>query len=455
MLPDHRLLMVVLAALVLQAPTVVADPVSFSDNFSADTLRMSIDERANDDVVRSYDVQNDRIVMTASATGDEQGFARVHAWGRSDTLTARIRLSSATMLTGNENANAKLRIKGVFYNEFQDRGTADQEGDVEAEVAIRLGSDGGLSAGFCIDRSADDPVTVIDGGNCANFAGVVPSLDSEYTVSIAVDRGAGTMDFSWDEITRRIELGQPVYLPARENREIKLSHDAVGGAGSVTESVHMIGTDDYQQDFLLEAPAVGPYRHNSNLNGTERTLQVVDSQARFDVASTDSQGRVNLTVEGESDSIEAIIELSNSVIADEAASSEDSYAQSRLGGTFYNDTAEGGFNGVEGNVFSGITLRANADGSRRLDYCAFRSNTDDFSDSIELIAGGDGNCSDFGFIPELDIPYPVSIKLDRAARTLAYTVNSIARVYTIGTDTFLPESQFISLRARSAGGLRP
>jgi len=73
-----------------------------------------------------------------------------------------------------------------------------------------------------------------------------------------------------------------------------------------------------------------------------------------------------------------IIELSSESVL---AEGDGSFARMRLGGTFYNDTAEGGFNENEGDVFAAIILEAMPGDVRVLKYCLFRSNTTDFSDA--------------------------------------------------------------------------
>ena len=126
----------------------------------------------------------------------------------------------------------------------------------------------------------------------------------------------------------------------------------------------------------------------------------------------------------------------------------------RLGGTFYNDTAEGGFNQNEGNVFASINLQQNPGDVRSLEYCLFRSNTADFSDATELVMQDGTECGNFGIAPELDRPYSVGINIDLEVGTVTFTVDGVERVHTITTAAFAPDAtqQFISAQARASAG---
>jgi len=169
----------------------------FFDDYSADSLRLTVDRRTDERVTRSYAIENDRVVVTAAATSEEeQGEAELDAWGRSDSITARVSLSSDSELPTNDEAQSSVRIAGTFYNDVQDGGFDDRVGDVFVQLRLRLRGDGRRDASFCIDRGTtegSEPVNIVDGDSCGSFDGFVPALDTEYTLSTTLDRDVGTL----------------------------------------------------------------------------------------------------------------------------------------------------------------------------------------------------------------------------------------------------------------------
>jgi len=121
-MPDSRAALSVIA-LTLATTVSHAQPLEFADDFSAESLRFTVDRRTEDRSVRSYEVREDRVVMTAAATSnDDQGQAELDAWGRSDSITARVSLDSVDLPIDSD-ADAKARIAGTFYNEMADGGS--------------------------------------------------------------------------------------------------------------------------------------------------------------------------------------------------------------------------------------------------------------------------------------------------------------------------------------------
>ena len=453
-MPDGR---AALSAIALTLATTVshAQPLEFADDFSTESLRFTVDRRTDDRSVRSYEVLEDRVVMTAAATSnDDQGQADLDAWGRSDSITARISLDSVD-LPVDRDADAKARIAGTFYNEMADGGNI---GDVYIQLRLRARGDGSREASICVDRELEDGsegVLLFENGsaNCESFPDFVPEFGTPYTLSVSVDREAGMLTWSVDDMERSVALGQPVFMPARDRRSVQVTQE--GTPGEAVASVYSIATDNYAQDFALEAPAIGPYRPFFDLENPGRTLAVVDGRARLEVTSgVDGDERLALPVIGDSDRIEATLELSSeSTIAGTSADGEEASVDVSLGGTFYNDTAEGGFNENEGNVFSEVFIGLD-EGDPTLRYCMFRSNTADFSDTNALVAVGDDDCAEIGVAAAFDTPYPVAIELDRDAGLMRFTVSETERTHTIATPIYSPESdrRFIRARARAQRG---
>jgi hypothetical protein len=433
------------------------DPVpvaeGFFDDFSVDSLRLTVDRRKDESVSRDYQVENDRIVIRASSTNGERAQAYIDPWGRSDSITARIALSSESELPDDAEARAVARITGTFYNDTQDNGYDGVIGDVGANIQLSLHGDGQREAFFCVGREGDDNLTFIDGSNCGGFDGFELELDTKYTVSIQLDRQAATLTFSINEMSKTFDVGGPVFLPANDRRRVQITHEGV--SGQTVASVFAVGNDDYFQDFTNDAPVIGPYQPFFDLeHGDGRTLDVINGRAHFVVPSVaDNDARLSLTYLGESDRIQAIMELASSSTLTGEQPTDDNAIRMRLGGTFYNDTADGGFNDSEGDVFASINLRSDPAETVVLEYCAYRSNTADFSDAVELIQEAGSDCGEFGVSADYDVPYAVSITVDRTAGTMIFVANDIERQFDIPTVAFAPpEKQFINVQARSANG---
>jgi len=121
---------------------------------------------------------------------------------------------------------------------------------------------------------------------------------------------------------------------------------------------------------------------------------------------------------------------------------------------FYNDIAEEGTNELEGIVFADVLLRSDPSETVVLQYCAFRSNDADFSDSLALIPeeSGGNDCSRFDIQAEFDTPYAVSIELDREAGTLIFSANDAVNTFAIPTPIFRADGAIPASAGRSSGG---
>ena len=451
-----------LAQMVLTTSAYAQEQIEFFDDFSSDSISFIIDDRPDDRAIRSYIVTPDGVEMRVSATGEDQGRAEIWISDRTDTVRTRFSISSETDIPVDGDGDVKLSISGSWYNEIQDGGlgVGVRTGDVFIQTRLRLRGPDRREFSLCLDRTLEDgsneAVDIFDGNtdNCTLMPDFELELDRVYEVHVALDRTAGTIAFGIDGQEVVSSIGQPIYLPAISNKQIQLSHN--GTSGQAVGTVSALGTDGELQDFSVTPLISGPYRPLFDLERGTGELTLIGGRARFDVtAPSDAQERLGLTVFGISDSIEGIIELSSdSVLTQSANATDDVFARMRLGGTFYNDTVEGGFNNNEGNVFASINLESKPSDIRQLTYCLFRANTADFSDATELVMQDGTECGDFGIVPDLDTPYSVSINTDLQAGTVTFTADGVERVHTITTAVFAPDGarQFISAQARASAG---
>lgn len=459
----HILLRRTIAAAVISLPSAhiaAQEQIEFYDDFSADSISYIIDDRPDDRANRSYVVTPERIEMRVSATGNDPGDAYIYISDRTDIVRARLSLSSETDIPADDNGEVKLRISGTWYNEIQDGGLGgnDRTGDVYIQARIRLRGTDRREFSICLDRQfadgTNEGVLLFDGENCFVMPDFDLVLDTVYEVHVALDREAATIAFGIDGREIVTPIGQPVYLPVSNEKVIQLQHE--GSSGQAVGMVSAIGTDGDLQDFSVVPLVSGPYRPLFDLQRETNNLTVIGGRVRYEVAApADDEERLSLTVYGTSDRIEGVIELSSdSVVAAPSSDEDEPFVFARLGGIFYNDTAEGGFNENEGNVFAAIVLKQNSDATREIEYCLFRANTADFSDATELVMQDGTECGDFGISAELDTSYNVGISTDLTAGTVTFSVDDVERIHTITTMVFKPASdgQFISAQARASAG---
>jgi len=448
-------------ALAIAGTAAHAAPVEFADDFSADSLRLTVDRRLDDRAERTYDILADRIEVSVSATGDDdQGQAELDPWGRSDSIRARVSLDRVD-LPVDRRADARVRVAGQLWNDTADGGFDGRTGDVYVQVRLRARGDGSREASICVDRenNADggdnEGVPLFgDGDDCETFPDFVPEFGVPYDIAMSVDRAEGVLTYSVDDMIRSVSLGQPVFVPFDDRRSVQVVQEGVPGI--TLASIYGVGTDDGFQDFSVDPPVIGPYRPFFDLTRGGRSLDVVDGRARLEVASSEGgDERVSIPVIGESDSIEATLELASaSSVAAGSDEDDDRRLEMSLGGTLYNDTAAGGFNGDEGSVFATVVLQQLADESLAILFCAYRSNTENFSDTLALLEQDGEDCMDSGIDAALDTAYPVSLVLDRDAGTMTFAAAESEFVYTIATPVFpvAEGRQFIRARARALDG---
>jgi len=427
---------------------------------SSDSISYIVDDRPREGVERSYDITPQGITMRVSSTDGNQQPAEIWITDTTDHVRARVTMSSETdaPLTGDD--GVRLRISGTWYNEIQDGGlgNGDRTGDVYGQARIRLRDQDRREFSLCLDRrladGSNEGVNIFDGENCIAIPNFVPEYDTEYEIYMALDRTASTIAFGIDGQEIVTPIGQPVYLPEINNKQIQITHE--GAAGQAVGVVSAIGTDGDLQDFSVMPLASGPYRPLFDLERGNSDLTYVDERVRYEVrAPADATERTGLTVFGNNQKIEATIELSSdSVVGAPVTEDDDAFVFVRLGGTFYNDTAEDGFNENEGNVFSTIVLRQNDDDSLELQYCLFRSDDADFSTATELVMQDGTECGEFTTVAELDTSYNVAINSDLAEGTVTFAVDEEEQVHPITTAAFLPanDRQFINVQTRATAG---
>lgn len=389
---------------------------------------------------------------TSTAAGNDDGnWTEFYLDPKTDSLEAVVSMSSETLIPPG-NSGAEISIRAIFYNDTQNYGFNDQEGDMEAALQLQFEGDGRRRMRVKLrrrDAGGSGGDNVLEG--IAEFEeglmAIVPEYDQQYKLSLAIDRENGSIRFGVDDQFTDYQITSGAFLPSRNRVLISVNH--YRGSGVAVGLIHSVQTDNVDEDFSLGAPLLAPYRPTFNAQYPGRVVEAIDGRLRLEADGTLTSGRdPRIVALSGSDYLGADIELSSeSVIA------SDGKVLVGISGAFYNDLTDGSLEqgNNEGQVFAAVRLTATGDGERFVQYCAFRSNDSDFSDVTELVGGDVENCPRFSFRPELDTAYPAFIKLDRAAATLTFGFNAETFVYNIPT-SISNTPPFHGVRARTSDG---
>ncbi len=425
--------------------------LDFVDDFSEDTGQLSFDPSADRTDAGIAFVDDSLLIESVQIDPDNCcGDGRLRIMEATDLVAARVSLSSESQIPIENDAHAMIRIEGNWYNDTQDGGFDDRGGDVYAQLRIRVQGSGRREASFCFDRQtgdgSNDGLDIVDGENCGTFDRI-PELDTEYDMSMALDRAAGTMTLTFADETRVVALGNPIYTAARNERAINVQHE--GSSGRAVGRIHSLTTESSTID-MADNPLIGPYRPSYSTQYPGRDVTVVDGRLRITMDSALGDGNSPRFVSrNPSEYVSAVVEASSESRLDGGL------VAIGVGGHMYNDIMDGGLgtNDAEGAVYAIINLIINDDGENYYEYCAFRSNSSDFSDATELLTGGE-TCPRFSAVPALDTPARVLVSIDRDRGVLIFGVDDEVIEYTITTGIFTPHDYFNGVRVRAEDGSR-
>lgn len=367
-----------------------------------------------------------------------------------DRLEAVVSLSSEFRLPPINDAESQIQIRAVFFNDTQDFGFNDQEGDMEAVISLRVQGDGRRRLRIDLRRRDESGSTgddLLDSDNEAVRAieSILPALDQQYRIALYLDRENSVLRFEVDDLSYEYPVATP-FQPARLRTLVSVNHR--GSSGVAVGKVHAIKTDAVDQNFSLIPPTFAPYYPQWNTQRPGRDISVVDERVRFEADGNTTSGRdPGIETIAASDYVGATIELSSeSVIAAEGR------VHVEVHGILYNDLPDGAVDDSnEGRVFTTVRLTAEGDGARYVQYCAYRSNDANFDDTSELFGGDPDKCPRFDITPELDTAYQAFVSLNREAATLTVGFNGETKVYNIPT-SINNTRPFNGVRARTSDG---
>lgn len=436
-------------------PFTISEPIDFVDDFSQPTALLSFDpDRRDNELSGEYGIafiDNGLMIEAAEPGGDDCcSTGRLRVQDRTDFLSARVLISSDSRIPVEGRASSSIRIEGTWYNDTQDFGFDDRGGDVHVQSNIQINGNGAREASFCFSRDTGDgnneDLNLFDGGNCG-FFDVLPEFDTEYELSIALDREAATMTFTLDDESQVIDLVGPVFEAERSDRAVSVQHR--GNSGRSVGSLFSITTDSTTIDFTNGETLIAPYRPHFSSQYEGREVAVVDGRLRLAIDSAVAEGNEPRFISrNPSEHVSANVEISSESRLDGGL------VFIGVGGDMYNDIMDGGRgpNDSEGAVFGIVNMVMNDDGEDYFEYCAFRSNASDFSDATELLGTDGETCPRFTSVPELDTPVTLVLSVDRELGVMTFSAGDETAEFTITTERFIPHSFFNGLRVRASDG---
>lgn len=426
--------------------------VNFIDDFSSDLLQLGLNTGTDrGEVGVSW---NDGALVLESNSfpeNDDGNWSEFNINHQTDSLETVVSLSSDSRLPADNDAEALIQIRAVFYNDTQDYGFNEQEGDMEAVLAIRYRGDGLRDFRMSLrrrdqnGRTQDDLLNDIDEVR-NGIESIIPTLDTEYKIGLALDRENSVLRYSVDNEVYEYAIPTGIYLPARLRTLVSVNHR--GSSGIAVGNIYSIKTDRMDESYRLVAPLIPPYSTLWNARYPGRAVEVLDGRLKLTADGTITSGRdPGIESLRSSDYIGADIELSS-----ESQIVADGEVRVELHAIMYNDLAGGEQEGSnEGRVYSAIRIVSNSMGSRYAEYCMWRSNTSDFGDTTQLIGTNTEECPRFLLEPMLDTEYQASIELDRLNANMTFTLNDEAYIYEIPTDIGVSRP-FNGARARTSDG---
>lgn len=140
-----------------------------------------------------------------------------------DYLEATLRIESGSQVSSG--ARGRLRLRGYFYAEDDTYG--DYDGEVWVQIGLALDEAGALTAYAVAETSDANEINYVD-----RFREDFPTaiqFDTDYVLSIALDRTAGTLEFKCNTNTLTYAIQTPVFPPYNSMRGVESRLDLNDG----------------------------------------------------------------------------------------------------------------------------------------------------------------------------------------------------------------------------------
>ena len=407
----------------------------FADDFSVDPFRYSAYSFDGSSIVGRAQARDGALYLSTTANGGpDPGNVYIQFRESTDSLFVTVALDPATRFDSN-NAFSGLAVEQRIYNDLADGGLGDgdSEGDVQVRFDIGYAGDGTSGHNVCVGRQGIGeftPVNLFDGENCFSFDDVVIEPDVAYTVGFSFDRVAKTLTVGLDDNTRTVNVPGDVFSAANPFTGFQAIQEV--GDGEAVFRVSEVRTDSGVDSFTTP-PVLDRYRRFFDEDGDLRTATVANGQLRLQARATDSDEQgMAVSLLQPTGYLEATVALSAETTL---GTSRHSRAEVELRMNLFNDTADGGFNGREGDVDALITLQERGNGRQRIEYCLRRADDAD-ADNRSGLLNDDEHCRSFPVLFERDTAYRIAIDFDRANATVTFRVNGLSHEEPLGGDMF-------------------
>ncbi|MBI9085331.1 MAG: hypothetical protein JEZ11_17180, partial [Desulfobacterales bacterium] len=297
------------------------------------------------------------------------------------------------------------RVEGVLFNAV-DAAPTNHTGNVWVGVAIgKLPGDDTIQAWWDVTQSDDaqwNTETPLGGGTIDTGATVL-AMDTVYQLEMGYDETVNTLHFAIYDASGTTLLGSASFdtaggLPVPmgpafgANRSLTTGvhfTNTQPGSGSVTAAFDNVMTDDaytaggtglgLYDDFATAPLDAGRWLTYYGELEVEREIvdRSGDTKVRQAVFSAGSQETSSLAVTQQSPWIEAEV-----TVGSDSAIQVDTFGRARIDGYFYNDTfgpgsPNGGYQGVQGDVWAQVKIDRQPDGSLSAGYYAERAQDPD------------------------------------------------------------------------------
>ena len=303
------------------------------------------------------------------APGSDRGnYTELRLAGETDAIEALVSLSSQSRYELTGDTGGQVQVRATFYNDTQDYGFNDNEGDMMARLRLTQDGDGRRRVRVNLHRIGpnDDwgdnlleDVQELESG----LEAIVPSLDTPYRLRLSLDRVNRVLRYEVDEQSYGYQIPSEIFVPAR--RDLLVAVDHWRNSGATVGLVHSITTDTIDENFALSPPVLAPYRPDFNGRYPGRKAEVVDGRLRLYADGTLTSGRdPRITALKTSRFVGADIELSS-----DTQLQPDGEVFVGVSGTLFGDIPEAEMqSNSEGHWFAATRLTATGTGDRYVQY---------------------------------------------------------------------------------------
>jgi len=435
----------VLAFTALFAGQLGAQPVAFADDFSIDSLRYSLTESGPVDEPVPLQFNDNQLTLRATSSAASDQSTQLNIWGKTEVIDTIVSFDNdSTMGVGSQ---IEARLTGIFYNDTMDGGFDQRDGDVTVRYHLRLRDNGDSDAFYCFFRENSDfslsPLLIVGTDHCGVF-NVALARNVDYRMRIEFDRVNASFLMSLDDAVQEVQVGTSVFQPVRKRADLRVTANA--GTSTAVVNVKNVTTDQFIDNFVSE-PIVGRYQLDDLQDFGKEAVFELGTVRLMTESTDDSQTTTSLVINGETDFIDATVQLSS-----DSTAGLDGSARVQLDGIFYNDSENGGDGlGNEGDVIAQLSLRLLPDGTTDNLFCLIRSNDAGFGDTSPVITAGFNGCSSIPGAVDLDTNYTLAIERDLVTPSMIFRIDNREIRVTPDTELLDPSQHGKAIRSGVAG----